>query len=72
MGAFAAHEGWLSNAYSGLPLGEMVQWSDVIASLYVLGHNITLTDERYVMNRYKPWRNALTLLIIAVQDACNI
>ncbi|KAL9979524.1 hypothetical protein ACROYT_G017199 [Oculina patagonica] len=51
MGAFAAHEGWLSNAYSGLPLGEMVQWSDLIASLYVLGHNITLTDEREVMNR---------------------
>ena len=52
MGAFATYEGWLEGAYSGLPLGEMVQWSDLIASTYILGHNITLSSERDFSNRY--------------------
>jgi len=52
MGAFANHEKWLERAYSGLPLGEMVQWSDVIASSYILGHNITLSSEKEFINRY--------------------
>ena len=52
MGAFAYHKGWLENAYSGLPLGEMVQWSDLIASSYILGHNITLSSELEFLNRY--------------------
>ena len=29
----------------GGPLGELVQWSDLIAALYVLGHNLTITAE---------------------------
>jgi len=52
MGAFAYHEHWLERAYSGLPLGEMVQWSDLIASSYILGHNITLSSEQEFINRY--------------------
>lgn len=52
MGAFAIHDTWLSNAYKGMPLGEMLQWSDLIASLYILGHNITLSAEKESMNRY--------------------
>ena len=33
-----------SLAMSGsAPLGELVQWSDVIASLYVLGHRVILS-----------------------------
>ena len=52
MGAFANYENWLENAYSGLPLGEMVQWSDVITAFYVLGHNITLSSEKEIINRY--------------------
>ncbi|XP_020612669.1 alpha-1,6-mannosylglycoprotein 6-beta-N-acetylglucosaminyltransferase A-like [Orbicella faveolata] len=51
MGAFAYHEHWLERAYSGLPLGEMVQWSDLIASSYILGHNITLSSEQEFINR---------------------
>ena len=43
---------WLENAYSGAPLGEMVQWSDLIASLYVLGHNVTVTTDLNEMKRY--------------------
>lgn len=55
MGAYVQHEEWLGNAYKGWPLGEMLQWSDLIASLYVLGHNVTISAERKVMNRYSVW-----------------
>lgn len=33
------------NSLRGGPLGELVQWSDVISSLYILGHDITITSE---------------------------
>ena len=33
------------NADHGGPLGELVQWSDLIASLYLLGHNIDFSSE---------------------------
>ena len=52
MGAFAYHSNWLERAYTGVPLGEMLQWSDLIVSLYVLGHNVTISAERQTMNRY--------------------
>ena len=29
----------------GGPLGELVQWSDIITALYLLGHEITVTSE---------------------------
>lgn len=32
-------------ASKGGPLGELVQWSDIIASLYILGHDITVTAD---------------------------
>ncbi|XP_009954965.1 PREDICTED: alpha-1,6-mannosylglycoprotein 6-beta-N-acetylglucosaminyltransferase A, partial [Leptosomus discolor] len=31
------------NAFSGGPLGELVQWSDLITSLYLLGHDIRIS-----------------------------
>ena len=31
-----------SSIKKGGPLGELVQWSDLISSIYVLGHNVTL------------------------------
>ena len=48
------HIGLLSNenklhfaeeAGKGGPLGELVQWSDLITSLYILGHDITVTAD---------------------------
>lgn len=30
-------------AFSGGPLGELVQWSDLIATLYILGHHLHLS-----------------------------
>ena len=30
-------------AVSGGPLGELVQWSDLITSLYLLGHDIRIS-----------------------------
>lgn len=29
----------------GGPLGELVQWSDLIAALYLLGHNLIISTE---------------------------
>ncbi|XP_038607466.1 alpha-1,6-mannosylglycoprotein 6-beta-N-acetylglucosaminyltransferase A [Tachyglossus aculeatus] len=31
------------NAFSGGPLGELVQWSDLITSLYLLGHSVRIS-----------------------------
>lgn len=31
------------SAFSGGPLGELVQWSDLITSLYLLGHDIRIS-----------------------------
>ncbi|XP_068704273.1 alpha-1,6-mannosylglycoprotein 6-beta-N-acetylglucosaminyltransferase A-like [Montipora foliosa] len=45
MGTYSLQVNWLANAYKGVPLGEMVQWSDLIASLYALGHNVTISAE---------------------------
>ncbi|XP_073230837.1 alpha-1,6-mannosylglycoprotein 6-beta-N-acetylglucosaminyltransferase A-like [Porites lutea] len=41
-GTYAYQPNWLNLAYTGAPLGEMVQWSDLLASLYILGHDLTL------------------------------
>lgn len=30
---------------TGGPLGELVQWSDLISVLYILGHQLTITSE---------------------------
>ena len=40
--------GYLLNAYNGGPLGEIVQWSDLLASLYILGYDLkpSLTAEQ--------------------------
>ena len=35
--------GFLENAYKGAPLGEVVQWSDLVASLYILGYDLKPT-----------------------------
>ncbi|KAK2568503.1 hypothetical protein P5673_007563 [Acropora cervicornis] len=45
MGSYSIQEDWLRNAYNGVPLGEMVQWGDIIACLYALGHEITISAE---------------------------
>ena len=43
-GLLADENGWniAKDAFKGGPLGELVQWSDVITSLYLLGHDLTL------------------------------
>ena len=46
----ALHFGEL--AYKGGPLGELVQWSDLITSLYLLGHDVTVTADILDMARY--------------------
>jgi alpha-1,3(6)-mannosylglycoprotein beta-1,6-N-acetyl-glucosaminyltransferase len=34
----------MSQRISG-PLGELVQWSDLITTLFLLGHQLTITSE---------------------------
>lgn len=36
----------------GGPLGELVQWSDIISTLYVLGHDLTIISEVEELTRY--------------------
>ena len=38
-------------ATKGGPLGELVQWSDLITSLYILGHDITVSADLITMQR---------------------
>ena len=35
----------LVSCLTGGPLGELVQWSDLISVLYLLGHQLTITSE---------------------------
>ena len=37
--------------FSGGPLGELVQWSDLICTLYLLGHDLTITSETEQLQR---------------------
>lgn len=38
-------------SYIGGPLGELVQWSDLISTLYILGHDIEVTSEMDQLGR---------------------
>lgn len=43
LGSFADVPTFFYAASSGGPLGELVQWTDVIASIYLLGHDLTVS-----------------------------
>ena len=43
LGSFADVPTFFYAASSGGPLGELVQWTDLIASIYLLGHNLTVS-----------------------------
>ena len=47
IGALSDKSGYhfAENAFSGGPLGEMVQWSDLISALYVTGHKLEFATE---------------------------
>uniref|UniRef100_A0A147AI28 alpha-1,6-mannosyl-glycoprotein 6-beta-N-acetylglucosaminyltransferase n=1 Tax=Fundulus heteroclitus TaxID=8078 RepID=A0A147AI28_FUNHE len=40
------------NAFSGGPLGELVQWSDLISALHVLGHHLHLSASMPSLRRF--------------------
>ncbi|EDO45788.1 predicted protein, partial [Nematostella vectensis] len=44
MGAFIANKFFFEDAFKGGPLGELVQWTDVICSLYILGHDLVISS----------------------------
>ncbi|XP_015747475.1 PREDICTED: alpha-1,6-mannosylglycoprotein 6-beta-N-acetylglucosaminyltransferase A-like [Acropora digitifera] len=52
LGTYAFQPNWLDRAFTGAPLGEMVQWSDLLASLYILGHDITISDNATTFMRH--------------------
>lgn len=47
LGLLSKQSGWkfAEMQFKGGPLGELVQWSDLISTLYVLGHELTITSE---------------------------
>ncbi|KAK6165886.1 hypothetical protein SNE40_022707 [Patella caerulea] len=47
LGLLSKQSGWkfAENQFKGGPLGELVQWSDLISTLYLLGHDLTITSE---------------------------
>ncbi|GAB1609940.1 alpha-1,6-mannosylglycoprotein 6-beta-N-acetylglucosaminyltransferase A-like isoform X1 [Argonauta hians] len=47
LGLLTKQTGWkfAEMQFKGGPLGELVQWSDLISCLYLLGHNISITSE---------------------------
>ncbi|KAL8623882.1 hypothetical protein ACOMHN_050597 [Nucella lapillus] len=47
LGLLSKQSGWkfAENQFKGGPLGELVQWSDLISALYILGHQLTITSE---------------------------
>ncbi|XP_041039038.1 alpha-1,6-mannosylglycoprotein 6-beta-N-acetylglucosaminyltransferase A-like isoform X7 [Carcharodon carcharias] len=55
----------VENVFKGGPLGELVQWSDLIASLYLLGHNLILSTS---INELKGHLSILT----GNKDGCPI
>ena len=73
------------NAYKGGYLGELIQWSDLIAGLYMLGHRVTVVTQRESMLAFKntsiPFDlvftdytglNALEHMEMFVKYKCNI
>lgn len=43
MGSCDFYPTLLQNAFTGGYLGELVQWTDVISTLYILGHQLELS-----------------------------
>lgn len=46
MGAFEYQPWFLKAAGRGGPVGELIQWTDLIVGLYVLGYNVEIYLER--------------------------
>ena len=51
MGACAEFPWLLERAFHGAPLGESVQWTDLLCALYILGHDIVLSSNYKDMER---------------------
>ncbi|PVD38108.1 hypothetical protein C0Q70_00719 [Pomacea canaliculata] len=47
LGLLSKQSGWkfAEMQFKGGPLGELVQWSDLLSVLYILGHELTITSE---------------------------
>lgn len=58
MGLLSDDVGWkiAENAFKGGPLGELVQWSDIISAIYTLGHDITFAKSTSEVDKiYSPF-----------------
>ncbi|XP_021366122.1 alpha-1,6-mannosylglycoprotein 6-beta-N-acetylglucosaminyltransferase A-like isoform X1 [Mizuhopecten yessoensis] len=47
LGLLSKQSGWgfAENQFKGGPLGELVQWSDLLSTLFILGHDLIVTSE---------------------------
>ena len=47
------------NGFQGGPLGELVQWSDLLVSLHVLGHEFTIYVSTVDIKKFESYRGQL-------------
>ena len=43
MAAMGEFKFFLDGAFKGGPLGELVQWCDLVSALYILGHELAIS-----------------------------
>jgi len=46
MGSLELNFNLFTQAFTGGPLGELTQWSDVMSALHILGHDLTVTSDK--------------------------
>lgn len=58
------------NAFSGGPLGELVQWSDLITTLYLLGHDVRISASLAELKESVP-NTSSTMICLKLSFKCE-
>ena len=58
---FSAYD-FAENAFRGGYLGELIQWSDLIAGLYILGHRVKIVTQRADLSKLRNTTNPFDLV----------
>ena len=66
------HLHFAATAGKGGPLGELVQWCDLIMSLYVLGHEVQVTVDHQEFTRYHFYCCIITVNITVLYYYCGV
>ena len=46
MGSLELNFQLFTHSFTGGPLGELTQWSDVMSAMHILGHDLTITSDK--------------------------